>query len=185
MLVEDLVDLSKTGVDAAEIEELRLDLAAGEAIARARLHAPECRFVLCSDPCLVRAAPARLHRALVNLLDNAVKWGPPAGPVEVSVRDGRLVVRDHGPGISEEDLPRVFDRFYRSAAARALPGSGLGLAIVRQLAETHGGRVEAANDAHGGACLTLQLPTLPMSACERAEHEQALEASIPQPSASA
>ena len=119
---------------------MRLDLAAAGAVERARLHAPACRFALDAEPCLVRAAPARLDRAIANLLDNAVKWGPPsAGPVEVRVRDGRLEVRDHGPGIAAEDLPRVFDRFYRAPAARGLPGSGLGLAIVRQVAETHGG----------------------------------------------
>jgi two-component system sensor histidine kinase MprB len=86
----------------------------------------------------------------------------------VRVRDGRLEVRDRGPGIAEEDLPRVFDRFYRAPAARELPGSGLGLAIVRQVAETHGGAVHAANDPGGGARLTLELPPLAMSAGESA-----------------
>jgi two-component system sensor histidine kinase MprB len=164
VLVGDLVDLSKTEVDAIEIEPVRLDLAAAESIVRARLHAPGCRFELQAQPCLVAAAPARLDRAIANLLDNAVKWGPPAGPVEVFVRGGRLDVRDHGPGIAGEDLPHVFDRFYRARTARGLPGSGLGLAIVRQVAETHGGHVRAANDSGGGARLTLELPALPMSA---------------------
>ena len=93
---------------------------------------------------------------------------PSAGPVEVRVRDGRLEVRDHGPGIAAEDLPRVFDRFYRSPEARGRPGSGLGLAIVRQTAEAHGGSVHAANDPDGGARLTLELPPLEMSDAERA-----------------
>jgi two-component system sensor histidine kinase MprB len=87
------------------------------------------------------------------------------------VRDGRLEVHDHGPGIAAEDLPRVFDRFYRSPAARGLPGSGLGLAIVRQVAETHGGAVHAANDPGGGARLTLELPPLAMTAAELAVSE--------------
>jgi two-component system sensor histidine kinase MprB len=168
VLVGDLVDLSKTEVEEIEVEELRLDLAAAGAVTRARLHAPECRFELDAEPCLVRAAPARLDRAIANLLDNAVKWGPPAGPVEVRVRRGRLDVRDHGLGIAVVDLPRVFDRFYRAAAARARPGSGLGLAIVRQVAETHGGAVHAANDPDGGARLTLELPELEMTASESA-----------------
>jgi two-component system sensor histidine kinase MprB len=168
VLVGDLVDLSKTEVEEIEVEELRLDLAAAGAVERARLHAPECCFELDAEPCLVRAAPARLDRAIANLLDNAVKWGPPAGPVEVRVRRGRLDVRDHGLGIAVVDLPRVFDRFYRAAAARARPGSGLGLAIVRQVAETHGGAVHAANDPDGGARLTLELPELEMTASESA-----------------
>ncbi len=174
VLVEDLVDLSKTGVDVAEIEDVRLDLAAADALRRARLHAPGCRFVLDAQPCLVRAAPRRLDRAIVNLLDNAVKWTPGGkadAPIEVRVRDGTLEVRDHGPGIDEQDLARVFDRFYRAPAARGLPGSGLGLAIVRQTAEAHGGSVHAANAAGGGTRLTLVLPALAMSAEELAAPE--------------
>lgn len=167
-LVGDLVDLSKTEVEEVEVEEVRLDLAAAGAIERGRLHAPDCRFLLDAEPCLVAVSPARLERAIANLLDNAVKWGPSGGPVEVLVREGRFEVRDHGPGIAAEDLPRVFDRFYRAPAARALPGSGLGLAIVRQMAETHGGTVEAADDPGGGARLTLSLPALEMTAAESA-----------------
>jgi two-component system sensor histidine kinase MprB len=175
VLVGDLVDLSKTEVEEVEVEDVRLDLAAAGAIERANLHAPKCRFVLDAEPCLVRAAPARLERAIANLLDNACKWNRPAsagGPVEVRVRAGALQVRDHGPGISAEDLPRVFDRFYRSPTARARPGSGLGLAIVRQMAETHGGTVHAANDPGGGARLTLELPPLEMTAAELAASQR-------------
>jgi two-component system sensor histidine kinase MprB len=172
VLVGDLVDLSKTEIDEVEVEDVRLDLAVAGAIERARLHGAggrSCTFVLDAEPCLVRAAPARLDRAIANLLDNACKWNPsspPAGPVEVRVRAGTLEVRDHGPGIAVEDLSRVFDRFYRATAARGLPGSGLGLAIVRQMAETHGGTVHAANDPGGGARLTIELPSVPMSEAE-------------------
>jgi two-component system sensor histidine kinase MprB len=171
VLVGDLVDLSKTEIDEVEVEDVRLDLAAASALQRARLHGVgghSCAFVLDAEPCLVRAAPARLDRAIANLLDNACKWNPPppAGPVEVRVRHGKLEVRDHGPGIAAEDLPRVFDRFYRSPEARGRPGSGLGLAIVRQTAEAHGGSVHAANDPDGGARLTLELPPLAMSDAE-------------------
>ncbi|HEY4452424.1 MAG TPA: HAMP domain-containing sensor histidine kinase [Solirubrobacteraceae bacterium] len=171
VLVGDLVDLSKTELEDVEVEDVRLDLAAAGALQRAQLHSPHCRFVLDAEPCLVRAAPARLERAIANLLDNACKWNqsaPAGGPVEVRVRAGVLEVRDHGPGIAGEDLPRVFDRFYRAPGARKRPGSGLGLAIVRQMAEAHGGAVHAANDPGGGARLTLELPALQMTDAELA-----------------
>jgi two-component system sensor histidine kinase MprB len=168
MLVGDLVDLSKTEVEEVEVEDVRLDLAVAGAIERAKLHAPGCQFRLTAEPCLVRAAPGRLDRAITNLLDNAVKWGPPAGPVEVRVHGGTVEVRDHGPGIAPQDLPRVFDRFYRASTARGRPGSGLGLAIVRQTAEAHGGAVHAANDPGGGARLTLELAPQAMTAPESA-----------------
>ncbi len=90
-----------------------------------------------------------------NLLDNARKWSPPDGVVEVSLHDGVLTVRDHGTGFDEADLSRVFERFYRAEGARKLPGSGLGLAIVRQAAESHGGHVRASNAPGGGALLEV------------------------------
>ncbi|HWX75657.1 MAG TPA: HAMP domain-containing sensor histidine kinase, partial [Solirubrobacteraceae bacterium] len=166
VLVGDLVDLSKTGVESVELEDVRLDLAVAAAVARARERAPGCRYVVHAEACLVRAAPARLDRAITNLLENACKWGSTDGPVEVEVRAGTLRVRDHGAGIAPEDLPRVFDRFYRAPGARGMPGSGLGLAIVRHFAETHGGSVHAASDAGCGATLTLELPSLAMTAAD-------------------
>jgi two-component system, OmpR family, sensor histidine kinase MprB len=177
VLVGDLVDLSKTEVEEVEVEDVRLDLAVAAALRRASMHAPQVQFALVADPCLVRAAPAWLDRAIVNLLDNAIKWSPPSGVVEVLVKGGRLEVRDHGPGIAAEDLPRVFDRFYRARRARGRPGSGLGLAIVRQFAETHGGTVRAENDPGGGARLILELRSLPISSgelCEQAALQQPL-----------
>jgi hypothetical protein len=102
-----------------------------------------------------------LDRAIGNLLDNAVRWSPADGHVDLTVSDGEVVVSDEGPGIADADLPFVFDRFYRSPAARGRPGSGLGLAIVRQAAELHRGVVSAANSGQG-AVLRLRLPTLDM-----------------------
>ena len=95
-------------------------------------------------------------RAVSNLLENAHKWSPRAGVVEIGLKDGVLSVRDHGPGFDEADLPFVFDRFYRADRARKLPGSGLGLAIVRQAAEACGGYAEAENAPGGGALLRRQ-----------------------------
>ena len=93
------------------------------------------------------------------------------GSVEVTLHGGVLTVRDHGPGITEEDLPYVFDRFYRSVSARRLPGSGLGLAIVRQVAESHGGTVDASNAPGGGALLRLQLPIVESPSADRTPAE--------------
>jgi two-component system sensor histidine kinase MprB len=115
------------------------------------------RFVAQLEPALVYGVPQRLARAVANLLDNAAKWSPPGGTVEVRLRDRELTVRDHGPGIAPDDRPRVFDRFFRAPAARGRPGSGLGLAIVRQVAESHGGSVSAEAADGGGALLRLRL----------------------------
>ena len=109
---------------------------------------------------MIHAARGRVDRAVSNLLDNAVKWSPPDGEILVTVRGGEVMVRDHGPGIPDADLPFVFDRFYRAAGARRLPGSGLGLAIVRDVAERFGGSVTAVNADDGGACLRLRMPAL-------------------------
>ncbi|MBA3843607.1 MAG: sensor histidine kinase, partial [Actinobacteria bacterium] len=105
----------------------------------------------------VHADATLLERAISNLLDNAVKYSPAGAPIEVTVRGGEVIVQDHGPGIAEEDLPRVFDRFYRAATARSKPGSGLGLAIVREAAEAHGGTATAETSTTG-ARFRLALP---------------------------
>jgi two-component system sensor histidine kinase MprB len=159
ILVGDLVDLARPGDRAVEPpEELRLDELVREAVERARRHAPETEFAFSAEPSMVTGSRGRLARAVGNLLDNAVKWSPPGQPVEVVVDGGEVTVRDHGPGIADDDLPHVFDRFYRAPAARGLPGSGLGLAIVKQVAESHGGSVVAEPAPGGGARLRLALP---------------------------
>ena len=157
LLVSDLVELAREEEPATETEALRLDELVEAAVDRAARHAPGVRFSADLEPCVVDGARSRLDRAVANLLDNAAKYGAPGGRVEVTLRGGELTVRDHGPGIADEDLPFVFDRFYRATAARGRPGSGLGLAIVRQAAEAHGGSVRAARAPDGGAVLRMAL----------------------------
>jgi two-component system, OmpR family, sensor histidine kinase MprB len=153
-LVGDLVEIDRERPE--EIEDVRLDELVKNAVARAKVRTPKVLFRTQLQESVVRGAPAQLDRAVSNLLDNAAKW---SSSVDVGVTDSEVTVRDHGPGISEEDLPHVFDRFYRAADARNLPGSGLGLAIVRQVAQTHGGEATAENAPDGGAVFRLKLPT--------------------------
>jgi two-component system sensor histidine kinase MprB len=155
VLVADLVDLAREEEPVAEREALRLDELVGAAVDRAARHAPAVRFTTELEPVVVDGVRSRLDRAVSNLLDNAAKYG--AGRVDVTLRNGVLTVRDHGPGIADEDLPFVFDRFYRAPSARGRPGSGLGLAIVRQAAEAHGGSVHADRAPGGGAVLRMAL----------------------------
>jgi two-component system, OmpR family, sensor histidine kinase MprB len=156
-LISELIELARAEQIAAEPEDVRLDLLVADAVERARRNRPEVVYTVDLEPATVPGVPATLERAVVNLLDNAAKWSPAGAEVEVAVRDGRLIVRDHGPGIADEDLPYVFDRFYRARAARGLPGSGLGLAIVRQVAESHGGGVVAERAEGGGTRMVLTL----------------------------
>jgi two-component system sensor histidine kinase MprB len=156
-LVGDLIELARDQEQTEAPETVRLDTLVEEAVARAQLHAPQARFSTELDETVVEGVPGRLDRAVNNLLSNAVKFGGTDQPVEVTLHDGELRVRDHGPGIDPADLPHVFDRFYRGATARALPGSGLGLAIVRQVAESHGGSVSAAPADGGGTVVSLKL----------------------------
>jgi two-component system sensor histidine kinase MprB len=158
LLMNDLIELGRGEQPRAGAEDVRLDLVVEEAIERARRHSPETPFHVELDPVVLTGAPARLSRAVNNLIDNAVNYSPPGSPVEVALHGTELTVRDHGPGISSADLPHVFDRFYRGAEARGRPGSGLGLAIVRHVAEQHGGSVSAQPAAGGGALMRLRLP---------------------------
>ncbi len=143
VLINDLVDLARDGQASFHIEDVRLDLLAERVAARAADRAPGLTYELDCRPTLVRGDPDALERAIGNLVDNALKWSPPDGRVRISAAAGTVEVSDDGPGIPADDLPHIFDRFYRSAGARALPGSGLGLAIVRRIADTHNGTVEA------------------------------------------
>jgi two-component system, OmpR family, sensor histidine kinase MprB len=159
LLMNDLIDLARGEEPRANAEDTRLDLVVGEVLDRTRRHAPSTPLQARLEPTIVAAVPARLERAVSNLLDNAVKYSPRGEPVEIRLLGGELTVRDHGPGISAEDLPHVFDRFYRGAEARGRPGSGLGLAIVAQVAGQLGGSVTAERAPGGGALMRLRLPT--------------------------
>jgi two-component system sensor histidine kinase MprB len=157
-LIGDLVELGRDENAAHLVELVDLGEVLSRAVSRARRRAPAVTFAVDADDWWVTGESAALERAVMNLLDNAAKWSPPDGTVHVSLKDGVLTVRDEGPGIAEEDLPKVFDRFYRSTESRAMPGSGLGLAIVWQTAMRHSGSVAAANSPDGGAVMTLRLP---------------------------
>ena len=155
-LVGDLILAARDGRSVDAREPLALDELVAAAVERAQHRAAELRFDSRVEPYRVLGARSRVERAVDNVLDNAIKWSPPTGTVDVRLTGGRLTVRDYGPGIAQDDLPHVFDRFYRAAAARALPGSGLGLAIVKQTVDDHGGSVTAANADGGGTLLALR-----------------------------
>jgi two-component system sensor histidine kinase MprB len=157
-LINDLIELAREDEHIDSREEVRLDILVAEAIERARRRAPQARFEISLDPTLVNGVPSRLDRAVNNLLDNAVKFAGTEQPIEVRLHDGELEIRDHGPGIDADDLPHIFDRFFRGARSRALPGSGLGLAIVRQVAELHSGSVSIAAAPGGGTVVRMRVP---------------------------
>jgi two-component system sensor histidine kinase MprB len=156
-LVSDLVELARGEERKLRVEDVQLDELVDGVVERARARSPHATFVTSLTPNRVRVDPVLLERAVSNLLDNAVKYSPEGAPIEVSVRDGEVIVADHGPGVAEEDIPRIFDRFYRAAASRSKPGAGLGLAIVREAAEAHGGRATVESSPKG-ARFTLTLP---------------------------
>ncbi|WP_329572542.1 sensor histidine kinase [Streptomyces sp. NBC_01361] len=162
-LIGDLQELSRTGLTAgdAPLKVVALHDTVRTALERAALRGPELKITSELAPWYVRAEPAALERAIVNLLDNAVKFSPPGATVEVRLMRGELTVRDHGPGIPAEELPHVFDRFWRSPTARALPGSGLGLSIVARTVQNYGGEVALAAAEGGGTVAVLRLPGAP------------------------
>jgi two-component system sensor histidine kinase MprB len=158
VLVGNLIDLARDDAVETPSEPVRLDEVVSDVVERARRQRPGIRFVLQEEPCVVEAAPDRLDRAVSNLVDNAAKWTPIDGEVRVTVASGTVTVSDDGPGIEPDDLPHIFDRFYRSPAARQMPGSGLGLAIVKQVADSLGGEVRVRSEPGAGATMSLHLP---------------------------
>jgi two-component system, OmpR family, sensor histidine kinase MprB len=164
VLVGQLTELTH-GEHSVE-EATRFDLAdlVTECTEIAETHARtrQVLFEVETSPCVVHARRQRVARAVGNLLDNAIKYSPEGGEVAVTCLGGQVVVEDQGLGIDDADLPKVFDRFYRSPRSRGLPGSGLGLAIVAQVVREAGGSVEAERSERlGGARLVLRLPLAP------------------------
>jgi two-component system sensor histidine kinase MprB len=156
-LIGVLIELARGEQPPSEPEDVRLDLVTADAVNRIRRYRPSVPFATDLEESVVHGVPVTIERAVGNLLDNAAKWSPPGGEVEVVVRNGELTVRDHGPGIDDDDLPYIFDRFYRAPSARGMSGSGLGLAIVRQVAEAHGGEVVVERAEGGGTRMRLRL----------------------------
>jgi two-component system sensor histidine kinase MprB len=161
-LVGDLAELARGDQLPTAKEALRLDILVSDAVTLAVTHgrAQDVTFELDADECWVEAHADRLTRAVGNLLDNARKWSPSGQTVSVSCRDAVVVVHDRGPGIAPSDLPHIFDRFYRSPAARGQPGSGLGLAIVAQVVKSENGTIAAEVDPAGGTRMTMTLPAV-------------------------
>jgi two-component system sensor histidine kinase MprB len=158
-LVAQLIELAHEEVREPERAPVVLDDVVREAVERMRQRYPHVDVQAELEPTTVLGARDSLDRVVGNLLDNAAKWSPNGGRVEVSLRDGALQVRDHGEGFEDSDLPHVFERFYRGAGARNRPGTGLGLAIVAQAVSAHGGEVRAERAEGGGALLTARFPT--------------------------
>jgi len=159
-LVGDLVELARGDGQEEPFTVVELDEVVRNAVAVVGRNHPSIVFRVDGVPTLVRGAAGRVSRAVSNLVDNAAKWSPPGADVEITVRDGTLAVRDHGPGVDPADLAHVFDRFYRSTEARTMPGSGLGLAIVKQVADSHGWTVTASPAPGGGALFVLEFPRI-------------------------
>jgi two-component system sensor histidine kinase MprB len=156
-LIAGLLELARGGAQV-EKQTFQFDELVENSLERARARFPAVEWEADRlEPTVVDGYRERMERAVWNLLENAGKWSGDGSSVEVSLTGGELRVRDHGPGFADEDRPLVFDRFYRSVAARSMPGAGLGLAIVREVAEAHGGTVAAENARDGGAIVRLSL----------------------------
>ncbi len=162
-LITDLLDLARYGESAPHRETVRLDLLTSEAVHRVRQRTPHAAIAADLQPCLVHVDPAGVDHAISNLIDNAIKWNPPDGAVHVVVADAHVSVTDHGPGIPDEDLPHIFERFYRAPAARGMPGAGLGLAIVARIAQANDATPDV-RTGPDGSTFTLAFPPHPRAA---------------------
>jgi two-component system sensor histidine kinase MprB len=167
-LIGDLVELAREQPHQSTDQVVELSEVVDQAVVRVRRRAPTLTFDVHTSPWWLHGDPTGLERAVTNLLDNAAKWSPEGGTVRVHLADGTLMVADAGPGIPAADLPRVFDRFYRSSSARSMPGSGLGLSIVWAVAQRHRGVVRAGTGPDGGAGFWFWVPGQPTPLAETA-----------------
>lgn len=159
-LTAELVDLAADPESVTEVfETVRLDELVERVVDRFRRRTGRV-IDLTVAPTSVTARSSALERAVGNLIDNAHKWSPDGAAIAVTVAGGRVMVGDRGPGIDDADKERVFDRFYRTPAARTTAGSGLGLAIVKKVVEEHGGTVLVADRSGGGAEVGFELPAV-------------------------
>ncbi|MGJ7615304.1 MULTISPECIES: sensor histidine kinase [unclassified Variovorax] len=172
LLVEELLVLARldAGQERDAAETVSLNVLAEEAVRRLEPMARERRLELLLEPAppvAARVARGAASLALANLLDNALKFSPAGTTVRVSLRadveanEAVISVSDRGPGIRGDELPHLFERFYRGATARSdekTPGLGLGLALSQAVVHAHGGRIEAANESSGGARFDMSLP---------------------------
>ncbi len=179
-LVANVTELAKGESATTRPEDVELHTVAAAGLRAAERDWPRTPFTAELEPAVVFGSAERLQIAVRNLLDNAAKFSPPGAPVTLRLSAGELTVQDHGPGIAPADLPHIFDRFYRARSARAVPGSGLGLSIVRQVAESHGGTVQAESAPGQGTLIRLRLPVAarppeqagPLTAAVQAEPAQ-------------
>jgi two-component system sensor histidine kinase MprB len=179
-LVGDLVDLTREEAGNAVHETVEMSEVIERSLERVRRRRNDIEFNVSISPWQVYGDAAGLGRAVLNLLDNAAKWSPPGGAVgitftQIDPMHAELVVSDAGPGIPPQDRPLVFERFFRSTAARAMPGSGLGLAIVKQVVLKHGGTLRVEDAVPGGqppgTAMHVTLPGRPSVGFDQDEEE--------------
>jgi two-component system sensor histidine kinase MprB len=181
LLVGDVIELARGDAQPLSLESIALGELAAEAVDRGQRHAPDHLIRLTVDePVVVSGDRARLARALNNLIDNAVKYAPEGTAVEVTVGHGAFSVRDRGPGIAIDELPHVFDRFYRGDGVRGRDGSGLGLAIVKQIADMHGACVSLGPAEGVGTVATFAFSDGATSACDEEQpHREEGSVAVP------
>ena len=162
-LVDDLNALAVSPASETQLTGLRLDHVVERAIARVRTRSRGRDFDVHLSPVVVAGNDADVERAVVNLLDNAIKFSPDRSTVSVTCDNGLVTVSDRGNGLTDAEGQHAFERFWRSSRARSLPGSGLGLSIVKDVAERHGGWAALRSRTDGGTQVLLYIPPLQTS----------------------
>jgi two-component system heavy metal sensor histidine kinase CusS len=163
--VDNLLFVARADAAPEPVERKRFDArAAVEKIATFYQTIAEDRHVeiSCKGEGQISADPALFERAVGNLVDNALRFTPERGAIEISLQEHptgfEIAVSDNGAGIAAEHLPRVFDRFYRAESARGSDGAGLGLALVKSIVDLHGGTARIASEVGHGTIVTLSFP---------------------------